>query len=191
MSTDANTEEQTQPIKVETHHSPSEETSRIVLTQQTQEPAEEIPAWLLEFASLPSEEETSGVSQHGLEAIEEPAPEPLEAIAPIVLETSEWHVVQAEQMNPVSALNNNVSTIVVEQNITDFLGSGNYAAAADLIRRSPITKELAQELQRTLRSHLVLQEDRLPLWNVYEELSEGIKRENIQVEPTEDEWKDR
>lgn len=190
MSTDADKEEQTQPIRVVTPQRPSEDTSRIILTQQKPEPIEEIPAWLVEFASQPTQE-VSGESMHGLEAIEEPAPEPLEAIAPIVLETSEWQVVQAELVNPVPALNEDASTISTAQDIQDFLDLGNYAAAADLIRKSATTKELAQDSQRALRSHLVLQEDRLPLWNVYDELSERITRENTQIESTEDEWKDR
>ena len=190
MSTDANKDEQTQPIRVETQKSPSEDTSRIILTQLKLEPAKEIPAWLLEFASQPSEE-ASGESQQGLEAIEEPAPEPLEAIAPIVLETAEWHVVQSELLIPVSEMNEDASTISTEQDVQDFLALGNYAAAADLISKSATTKELAQESQRTLRSYLVLQEDRLPLWNVYDELSKRITKENTQTESTEDEWKDR
>ncbi len=189
MSTDANKEEQTQPVKVVADQNSSEDTSRILVTQQKPEPAEEIPAWLLDFASQPSQE-ASAESQHGLEAIEEPAPEPFEAIAPIVLETSEWHSVQAELVNPVSALDIDTSTISTEQKIQDFLGFGEYAAAADLIIKSATTKELAQESQRALRSHLVLQEDRLPLWNVYDELSERITIENTQIESTEGEWKD-
>lgn len=190
MTTEPNKDEQTQPIKVQIRKSPSEDTSRVNLTQQMPESTETIPAWLLEFASQASPE-ASDENQHGLEAIEEPAPEPLEAIAPIVLETAEWHAVQAELASPVSVLDEIAITPSTQQEIQDFLATGNFAAAADLIRNLATTKELAQESQRTLRSHLVLQEDRLALWNVYDELSGRITQENTQIESPEDEWKDR
>jgi hypothetical protein len=190
MSPESNNDEQTQPIKVHPDVEISEDTSRMNLAQQKPVLAEEIPEWLLEFASQPTSE-ASGESQHGLEAIEEPAPEPLEAVTPIVLETAEWHVVQAELENPTPALDEEVSTISSDQIIRDYLGMGNYAAAADFIRKAATTKEFAAESQRALRSHLVFQVDRTELWNVYDELSEIIKQDDKQTESTEDEWKDR
>ncbi len=190
MSTDANKDEQTQPIRVQVNQKPSEDTSRIVLAQPKPEPTEDIPGRLLEFASQ-QDQQADFLSQHGLEAIEEPAPEPLEAISPIVLETAEWHVVQAELEQSASALDESDNQNLADKNIQDLLGLGDYAAAAGLIRKTATTKELAQDSQRTLISHLVLQEDRLELWNVYDELTEKIKQQPTKNESMEDEWKER
>lgn len=190
MSTDTNKDEQTQPVRVQANQNPSEDTSQIILAQPKSEPAENIPGWLLEFASQPTEQ-PNGEHQHGLEAIEEPAPEPLEAVAPIVLETAEWHVVQAELEQPAVPLDKSKSPNLADQNIQELLELGDFTAAADLIRKTATTKELAQESQRALRSHLVLQEDRLELWTVYGELAEKIDQQHTQTESMEDEWKDR
>ncbi len=190
MSTDSDREEQTQPIKVQVNQSPSEDTSRTNLVSQKPDFSEEIPEWLLEFASEPAQD-ARAESQHGLEAIEEPAPEPVEAVAPIVLETAEWHVVQAELETTSSAIIEDQRSFPIEPNVHDLLSLGDYVSAAHFIRKTATTKDLAQESQRTLRSHLVLQEDRSELWNVYDELSEIIKRDDRQTESTEEEWKDR
>lgn len=190
MTTDANKDEQTQPIKVNTEERSSEDTSRINLALQKDEPAVEIPDWLIEFASQPSQY-VDPESQHGLEAIDEPAPETHENLAPIVLETAEWHVVQAELEHSAPTLVGDTNQDSDQQVLEKLLDLGNFSAAADLVLKRATTKELALQYQRSLRSYLVLQEDRLALWNAYDELTEKNKHENTQVEPMEDEWKDR
>lgn len=181
MSNDSNNGDQTQPIKVNAAVNPLEDTSRIVIVQQKPVSAEEIPGWLLELASQPTQEAVVE-RQHGLEAIEEPASEPFEAVAHIVLETAEWQVVQAEHENHTSESDEEVPAVAVEQGLQDLLDLGDYDNAADQIRKSATTKELAEEYQRTLRSHLVLQGDRLPLWNIYDELSEMIAQQGNRMD---------
>ena len=190
MTTDANKDEQTQPIKVNTEERSSEDTSRINLAQQKDEPAVEIPDWLIEFASQPSQD-VDPESQHGLEAIDELAPEAHETLAPIVLETAEWHVVQAELEYSAPTLVGDTNQDSDQQVLEKHLDLGNFSAVADLVLKRATTKELALQYQRSLRAYLVLQGDRLALWNAYDELTEKIKHENTQVEPMEDEWKDR
>jgi hypothetical protein len=80
--------------------------------------------------------------------------------------------VQAELENPVTDFDQEAISLPIEQSVQDLLGQGNFDAAADLISKTATNKKLAEEAQRTLRSHLLLQEERLPLWNVYDQLSE-------------------
>ena len=93
-----------------------------------------------------------------------------------MLETAEWHEVQAELENPEA----DVIRIDISPELSLLLKQGDFEAAADYARQTATTKELAEATQRTLRSHLVLQEDRLPLWSVYDELSAIITQEDTQ-----------
>ena len=171
MSTDSNKVDQTQPIKVSGDKTISEDTSEINVVPEKISLSKEIPDWLIEFASEPTQDVEDQI-QHGLEAIEEPSEDSLEAASPIVLETAEWHTVQAELENSVTDFNQEAISSPTEQSVQDHLGQGNFDAAADLILKTATNKKLAGEAQRTLRSHLLLQEERLPLWNVYDQLSE-------------------
>lgn len=173
MSTDSNKVDQTQPIKVRADDTPSEDTSEINVVPENVALSKEIPDWLIEFASEPTQDVEAQI-QHGLEAIEELALDSAESDAALVLETAEWHTVQAELENPVPDLDEEVTTSSTQQSVQDLLNLRNYPEAANLIQKTATNKELAEESQRTLRSHLLLQEERLPLWSVYDHLSEMI-----------------
>lgn len=178
MSSDSNNAEKTQPVKIQVKETLSEDTSRIIVVQRKPEPSTDIPGWLLEFASQPSEERDGGF-QHGLESIGEPAPESAEADAPIVLETAEWHVVQGELESPLSTLIEDTADLSVEQTARELLDRGDFSLAADFVRKTATSNELANEFQLILRPYLVLQEDRQSLWSVYDELSAKFTQENI------------
>ncbi len=171
MSTDSNKVDQTQPIKVRADDTPSEVTSEINVVPENVALSKEIPDWLIEFASETTQDVEIQI-QHGLEAIEAPAEDSAEPDTALVLETAEWHAVQAELENPVPNLDEETNTSSTEQSVQDLLHLGNYAEAAELIQKTATNKELAEESQRTLRSHLLLHEERVPLWNVFDQLSE-------------------
>jgi len=171
MSTDSNKVDQTQPIKVRADETPSDDTSEINVVPEKVTLSKEIPDWLIEFASETTQDVEIQI-QHGLEAIEAPAEDSAEPDTALVLETAEWHAVQAELENPVTDFDQEATASPTEQSVQDLLGQGNFDAAADLILKTATNKKLAEEAQRTLRSHLLLQEERLPLWNVFDQLSE-------------------
>jgi len=128
-----NTAEQTQPIVINPEAAPAE-----------------IPDWLLEYAaSQPSVVETTE-SKMDEEAI------------PVVLETSAWHVVQAEL---------NDATPNTDTNLDDLLKTGHYALAADLLREQANDVASIEEAQQKIRPALVMNEDVIPLWNLYDELA--------------------
>jgi hypothetical protein len=170
-------EEQTQPIKINEEPAWKEDDTSEIRTDQAHQGTsnEDIPGWLLEFAAQPEPKEEIQ-NQHGLESIEEPSPDPVGGETQIVLETAEWHEVQAELENPEA----DVIRIDISPELSLLLKQGDFEAAADYARQTATTKELAEATQRTLRSHLVLQEDRLPLWSVYDELSAIITQEDTQ-----------
>ena len=131
--TEENTAEQTQPIVINPEAAPAE-----------------IPDWLLEYAaSQPSVVETTE-SKMDEEAI------------PVVLETSAWHVVQAEL---------DVATPNTDANLDDLLKTGHFALAADLLREQANDVASIEEAQQKLRPILVLYEELTPLWDLYDGLA--------------------
>ena len=128
-----NTAEQTQPIVINPEAAPAE-----------------IPDWLLEYAaSQPSVVETTE-SKMDEEAI------------PVVLETSAWHVVQAELDD---------ATPNTDTNLDDLLKTGHFALAADLLREQANDVASIEEAQQKLRPVLVLNEELTPLWDLYDGLA--------------------
>ncbi|NLC29652.1 MAG: hypothetical protein GX773_04270, partial [Chloroflexi bacterium] len=63
-----------------------------------------------------------------------------------------------------------------------FLDQEDYSAAAELIRKMAINPQQIEASLRTLRPHLILKENHLPLWDVYDELSEKLLQENNQTQ---------
>jgi len=74
MSTDSNKVDQTQPIKVNLNNTPSEDTSEINVVPEKISLSKEIPVWLIEFGSAPTQD-VEDQSQHAIEAIEDPSEE--------------------------------------------------------------------------------------------------------------------
>ena len=128
-----NTAEQTQPIVINPEAAPAE-----------------IPDWLLEYAaSQPSVVETTE-SKMDEEAI------------PVVLETSAWHVVQAELDD---------ATPNTDTNLDDLLKTGHFTLAAELLREQANDLASIKEAQQKIRPALMLNEELSPLWDLYDELT--------------------
>ena len=136
-------EEQTQPVMINPEEALETEASSVKLNA-------EIPEWLLEFAAS----EPTGV--------EMPESETDEEAIPVVLETSAWHVVQAEldEDSPIS-----------DVNLDDLLKNRQFAQAADLLREQANDVASIEEAQHKIRPTLVLNEELTPLWDLYDELA--------------------
>ena len=136
-------EEQTQPVMINPEEALETEASSVKLNA-------EIPEWLLEFAaSQPT-------------GIEMPESETDEEAIPVVLETSAWHVVQAEldEDSPIS-----------DVNLDDLLKNRQFAQAANLLREQANDIASIEEAQHKIRPTLVLNEELTPLWDLYDELA--------------------
>ena len=141
--TEQYTADQTQPIMISPEDAPVSRASSVKLNS-------EIPEWLLEFAaSQPTIIETTE------NEIDE------EAI-PVVMETSAWHAVQAE-LDDVK--------LKTDDNFDNLLKSGHFALAAELLREQANDIASIEEAQGKIRPALTLNEEVIPLWNLYDELT--------------------
>ena len=136
-------EEQTQPVMINPKEAFETEASSVKLNP-------EIPEWLLEFAaSEPTVVETA-------ENITD------EEAIPVVSETSQWHVVQAELDD---------ATPNTDTNLDDLLKTGHFALVAELLREQANDVASIEEAQQKIRPALILNEEAAPLWGLYDELA--------------------
>ena len=91
-----------------------------------------------------------------------PESETDEEAIPVVLETSAWHVVQAELDEAIP--NSDV-------NLDDLLKNRQFAQAADLLREQANDVASIEEAQHKIRPSLALNEELTPLWDLYDELA--------------------
>ena len=138
-----NLEEQTQPVTINPEEALETKASSVKLNA-------EIPEWLLEFAAA---EPT---------VVEMPENETDDEAIPVILETSAWHVVQAE-------LDDATPNMDVE--LDDLLKNGQFTQAADLLREQANDVASIEKAQHKLRPALMLNEELTPLWDLYDELA--------------------
>lgn len=136
-------EEQTQPVMINPEEALETEASSVKLNA-------EIPEWLIEFAASEPTVVECPVSETDQEAI------------PVVLETSEWHAVQAELDD---------ATPNTDANLNDLLKTGHFVMAAELLREQANDIASIEEAQQIIRPALVLKEELTPLWDLYDELA--------------------
>lgn len=140
--------EQTQPVMINPEEAPETEASSVKLNA-------EIPEWLLEYAaSQPTEVET-------------PESETNEEAIPVILETSEWHTVQAELDDTIPN---------TDANLDDLFKTGHFALAAELLREQANDVTSIEEAQQKIRPALILNEEATPLWDLYDELAVKINQ---------------
>jgi len=132
-----------------TEENTAEQTQPIVINPEVAATSE-IPDWLLEYAaSQPTVVETTE-SKMDEDAI------------PVVLETTAWHAVQAELDD---------ATPNTDANLDDLLKTGHFALVAELLREQANDVASIEEAQQKIRPALVLNEELMPLWDLYDELT--------------------
>ncbi len=165
MSETPSNADETQPVRVPSAEIDFDGAPSDRLPEVNSARTDEIPEWLTEFAAQPAQESVA-IGERHLPPVEDPGPEP------VVLQTTTW---QPEPTAPSS-------TPVDKAQVFDaLLQEEQYSAAADLIRKTATTSLQVEASLRALRPHLILKEKFLPLWDVYEELSQKIWQENNQT----------
>jgi hypothetical protein len=105
-----------------------------------------IPEWLKELAGQSSEPETEPIAENQIDSNQN-----AEDVLP-ASNTGEWQPLQ-------------------QQDFQSLLIAGQYQKAANLIRETADSPEAIQAAQQAIRPHLVLKDELIPLWDLYDELT--------------------